>query len=206
MFFFFLTQFLCQAICTQRTPKGLEGNRRLLWTWDMYPPLPGIELTTCSVSSGSRSHYTTVTDVLFQQAELRRKDSIYSNHAGTLHAVDHQRTDAPFKHRSLHLSELQTTASTIRASHHQRIFKSWFVVRITLESAITLHPSHIRTMGVSIYTSRQRVSFNCNGLGLQWCDRPSWQPEPADFYETQHVIETMIEILSQHRIRVVVRI
>ena len=25
----FLTQFLCQAICTQRTPKGLEGNRRL---------------------------------------------------------------------------------------------------------------------------------------------------------------------------------
>ena len=26
---FFLTQFLCQAICTQRTPKGLEGNRRL---------------------------------------------------------------------------------------------------------------------------------------------------------------------------------
>ena len=25
----FFAQFLCQAICTQRTPKGLEGNRRL---------------------------------------------------------------------------------------------------------------------------------------------------------------------------------
>ena len=59
---YFLTQFFCVKPYVPRKPRRDPSNR---WTWDIYPTLPRIELTTCSVQSGSRYHYATVTDRLY---------------------------------------------------------------------------------------------------------------------------------------------
>ena len=47
-------------------PENLEGTRVIVGSinigYDIYPALPGIELTTCFVPSARRFHKATVTD------------------------------------------------------------------------------------------------------------------------------------------------
>ena len=52
----FSTQFLYQTICTRREPRRGPSNHRLNEHGIYITTLPGIELTTCCVPSGSRSH------------------------------------------------------------------------------------------------------------------------------------------------------
>ena len=53
----------CVKPYVPREPRRDPSNRMLYvslchqWTWDMYPRLPGIVLTTCSVPSARRSNY-----------------------------------------------------------------------------------------------------------------------------------------------------
>ena len=51
----------CVKPYVPREPRRNPSNRRLNeHHWDIHPTLPGIELTTCSVPSGSRYHSATV--------------------------------------------------------------------------------------------------------------------------------------------------
>ena len=53
-------------------PENPEGTQVIVSSMNMYiyPTLPGIELTTCSVPSGSWSQYATVTDAHYQAGDI----------------------------------------------------------------------------------------------------------------------------------------